>query len=59
MSLALYWYTRRPNRDPHFILDLGLAHLVWTGVALGLLMHWDPVPMQMMTSVRKCRGSAW
>jgi hypothetical protein len=47
-SLALYWYTRKPNRDPHFILDLGLAHLVWTGIALGLLMHWDPVPMQMM-----------
>ena len=46
-SLALYWYTRQPNRDPHFILDLGLAHLVWTGIALGLLMHWDPVPTQM------------
>jgi hypothetical protein len=48
VSLALYWYTRRANRDPHFILDLGLVHLVWTGVALGLLMHWDPVPMQTM-----------
>ncbi len=46
-SLGLYWYTRRPNRDPHFILDLGLAHLVWTGIALGLLMHWDPVPTQI------------
>ena len=61
-SLALYWYTRRPNRDPYFILDLGLAHLVWTGIALGLLMHWDPVPMQMMNvssaSVVDWRGDA-
>ncbi|HEX5215829.1 MAG TPA: serine/threonine-protein kinase [Vicinamibacterales bacterium] len=46
-SLSLYWYTRRAKRDPHFILDLGLAHLVWTGIALGLLMHWAPVPTQI------------
>ena len=47
MSLALYWYARKPDRNPHFILDLGLAHLVWTGIALGLLLHWDPVPEQI------------
>jgi hypothetical protein len=41
VSFALYLYTRGEGRDPHFILDLGLAHLVWTGVALGLAVFVD------------------
>ena len=46
-SLALYWDTRKPDRDPHMILDVGLVHMVWTGIALGLLLHWDPGPEQL------------
>jgi serine/threonine-protein kinase len=44
VSLALYWYTRRPSRDPNNVLTVGLLHMVWTGVALGLMVHWEPMP---------------
>jgi tRNA A-37 threonylcarbamoyl transferase component Bud32 len=44
VSLALYVYTRKSKRDPRFLLDLGLAYLVYTSLALGLMMHWDPSP---------------
>ncbi len=43
-SLGLFAYTRRADRDPRFILDLGLVYLVLSAAALGLLMHWEPVP---------------
>ncbi|MDP9225680.1 MAG: serine/threonine protein kinase [Actinomycetota bacterium] len=36
VSLALYRYTRRPNRNPQFVLDLGLWYLGYTALALGL-----------------------
>jgi hypothetical protein len=39
LSLALYVYTRRSEREPGFILDLGLAYLVATGFALGFMWH--------------------
>jgi serine/threonine-protein kinase len=44
LSLALSVYARNSNRDPQFILDLGLAYLVITALALGNLFHWAPMP---------------
>jgi eukaryotic-like serine/threonine-protein kinase len=44
VSLALYAYTRTSNRDPRVALDLGLVYLVLTGLALGLVVHWEPPP---------------
>ncbi|HET9118926.1 MAG TPA: serine/threonine-protein kinase [Solirubrobacterales bacterium] len=44
LSLALFFYARRSNRDPQFILDLGLVYLVVTAFALGNLFHWAPSP---------------
>ena len=44
LSLALFGYTRRSRRDPAFILDLGLAYLVATGFALGVMWHWNGPP---------------
>lgn len=44
MSLGLYFYIGRTERDPAFILDLGLVFVVLTGLALGLVMHWYPLP---------------
>jgi eukaryotic-like serine/threonine-protein kinase len=41
-SLALFAYIRRSDRDPGFILDLGLAYMVLSAAALGLLIHWEP-----------------
>ncbi|MGZ4778739.1 MAG: serine/threonine-protein kinase [Thermoanaerobaculia bacterium] len=44
LSLALFFYTRRKQRNPQFILDLGLVYMVVTALGLGLIMHWEPVP---------------
>jgi serine/threonine-protein kinase len=43
-SLALFAYTRWSHRNPRFILDLGLGYVVFTALALGLMLHWNPVP---------------
>src|SRR2546422_3834469 len=43
VSLALFFYTRRDDQHPGFILDLGLVYMVFTSLALGLIIHWDPV----------------
>jgi len=44
VSLALFSYTRRDNRDPRFILDLGLVYMVLTSAAIALMSHMDPMP---------------
>jgi hypothetical protein len=43
-SLALFFYIRRGDRDPKFILDLGQVYMVLMACALGLLIHWFRVP---------------
>ena len=43
-SLTLFAYIRRSDRDPRFILDLGLVYMVFTAAAAGQILHWDPVP---------------
>jgi serine/threonine protein kinase len=42
LSVALFVYTRRGERDPRFILDLGLWFLVFTAFAIGLVFHMGP-----------------
>ena len=42
-SLLLFAYTRKPNRDPQRILDLGLVYMVLTALALGLTFHSGPI----------------
>ena len=44
VSLALYRYTRRPNRNPRLVLDLGLWYLGYTALALGLTFHVEGPP---------------
>jgi serine/threonine-protein kinase len=44
ISLALFTYTRKRDRNPRFILDLGLVYMVLMALGLGVIMHWDPVP---------------
>src|SRR6185295_2373697 len=48
LSVGLYFYTRAPDRDPHFILNLGLAYLVLTGLGIGVAWHLGPTPEQWM-----------
>lgn len=42
-SLLLFAYTRTANRNPERILDLGLAYMVLTALALGLTFHSGPI----------------
>src|SRR5262245_19889473 len=42
-SLLVFFYTRRANRDPQRILDLGLVYMVLTALALGLTFHSGPI----------------
>jgi serine/threonine-protein kinase len=48
VSLALFAYTRRTERDPRFVLDLGLGYMVFTAFALGLVFHLGGVPGSQM-----------
>jgi hypothetical protein len=43
-SLALFFYIRKGDRDPKFILELGQVYMVLMSFALGMLIHWFPVP---------------
>src|SRR5215467_2073637 len=40
VSLSLFFYIRKSDRRPQFILNLGLVFLIYTAFALGLMMHW-------------------
>jgi len=42
-SLLLFVYTRTASRDPQRILDLGLAYMILTALALGLTFHTGPI----------------
>lgn len=44
-SLAFYAYSRKSDRSPRLMLDLGLIYLVLTALDIGLLWHWEPSPM--------------
>ncbi|MBC7974819.1 MAG: protein kinase, partial [Myxococcales bacterium] len=43
VSLALFAYTRLGEREPRFVLYLGLIYMVYTALALGTVFHWDPI----------------
>ena len=49
-SLLLFSYTRRGDRDPRGILDLGLGYMVFTASALGLTFHWEQMPVDLRIS---------
>ena len=42
-SLLLFAFTRTANRDPQRILDIGLAYMVLTALALGVIFHSGPI----------------
>jgi serine/threonine-protein kinase len=39
LSLALFGYTRTGERNPRFVLDLGLMYMIATAFALALIFH--------------------
>ncbi len=40
ISLGLYVYLRTGDRDPGFVMNLGLAYMVVCTAAIGLMSHW-------------------
>ncbi len=42
VSLSLFFYLRTGKCDPERVLDLGLAYMILTAFAIGVLMHWGP-----------------
>ncbi|HEX2719248.1 MAG TPA: hypothetical protein VHM67_16395, partial [Gemmatimonadaceae bacterium] len=44
VSIALFVVIRRGERDPAFVLDLGLWYMVFQAFALGMMFHWYPIP---------------
>jgi tRNA A-37 threonylcarbamoyl transferase component Bud32 len=44
LSFLLFLYTRRSNRSPEFLLDLGRWYLVVTSAAIGSMWHGAPPP---------------
>src|SRR5688500_9349410 len=43
-SLAMFYYARSTESDPRFIPNLGLAYMVVTAAAIGLITHWSIDP---------------
>ena len=43
ISLALFFYLRRRDRDPRFVMDLSLWYMVSIAIALGAMLHFGPV----------------
>lgn len=47
VSLGVYVYLRNRDRNPAFVMDLGLAYLVAMAFDLGVIMHWGPVSLRV------------
>jgi serine/threonine-protein kinase len=45
VSLALYWFTRKPGRDPRILLNLGLAYELQVALSAGVLDWSYNLPM--------------
>jgi len=50
VSLSLFFYIRKGDRDPRFVLNLGQVFLVLMAFALGLMIHWFRVPKEWAVS---------
>ncbi|MEP6905093.1 MAG: serine/threonine-protein kinase [Gemmatimonadales bacterium] len=46
-SLALFAFTRKTDREPKFILNLGLVYMVFLSLGIGLINHWEVMKMGM------------
>ena len=60
-SFALAAYARRSKREPKFIIDLGLAYMLFMALAMGQLFHWVPMHANAspppQSTIRTSRGS--
>jgi tRNA A-37 threonylcarbamoyl transferase component Bud32 len=49
-SIALYAFSRKKDRDPRLLLNLGLGYMVLTAVGIGIIVHWNPIPTSFQVS---------
>jgi len=50
VSLGLWFYLRGGDRDPLAVGDLGLGYMVASAFAIGVLLHWGPVPGESLST---------
>ena len=43
VAVAFYLFSRKPDRDPKLVIDLGLVFLVLTSFIVAMMVHWAPV----------------
>jgi eukaryotic-like serine/threonine-protein kinase len=48
LSLALYFYLRKRERDPASVVNLSLAYMIVTGLGLAIMLHWGIAPRNAM-----------
>jgi eukaryotic-like serine/threonine-protein kinase len=44
VSLGVFFFARKHDRDPRRMLDLGLAYMVVTAFGIGMTWHWAGIP---------------
>src|SRR4051812_2034252 len=44
LSFALFFYLRKGNRDPSAVVNLSLAYMVVTALAIAVTLHWSLAP---------------
>ena len=42
VSLGLYRFTRRTNRPPERVLDIGLGYMIFVALAVATMLHFEP-----------------
>jgi len=57
VSLLLFADTRRADRNPRTVLDLGLAYMVYSAFALGVTFHWALMPHQSVSPAISWTGA--
>jgi serine/threonine-protein kinase len=44
VAVAFWLFSRKPDRDPKLVIDLGLVFLVLTSFIIAMMIHWAPMP---------------
>jgi hypothetical protein len=47
IAVAFYAFSRKPDRDPRLVLDMGLVFLVLMSFIIAMMIHWMPMSQGM------------
>jgi hypothetical protein len=48
LSLALFFYLRKGDRDPAAVINLSLAYMIVTALAIAVMLHWGMAPSEKL-----------